>query len=173
MQKTKQVLIIGGGVLGPKVACRLKRLQPDWQVTLVDQEEDIAYSACGIPHYISGDVAELKGLTTASFHMVRSPEFFENAKDVRIRTGTQVLAIDRQAKKVRVRRLADGQEEDLSYDTLVLATGRRPRYLAVPGADLPGITSVATLKQAQAVKERISQGGGGSGGYCGSRPQRL
>jgi NADPH-dependent 2,4-dienoyl-CoA reductase/sulfur reductase-like enzyme len=90
----KQVLIIGGGVLGPKVACRLKRLQPEWEVTLVDQQEDIAYSACGIPHYVAGDVAELKGLMTASFHMVRSPEFFENAKDVRIRTGTRALSID-------------------------------------------------------------------------------
>jgi len=154
----KQVLIIGGGVLGPKVACRLKRLQPEWEVTLVDQQEDIAYSACGIPHYVAGDVAELKGLTTASFHMVRSPEFFENAKDVRVRTGTQALSIDRQAKKVRVRVLPTGQEEDLPYDTLVLATGRRPRQLPVPGADLPNVTSVVTLKEAQAVKERISQG---------------
>jgi NADPH-dependent 2,4-dienoyl-CoA reductase/sulfur reductase-like enzyme/rhodanese-related sulfurtransferase len=156
--EAKQVLIIGGGVLGPKAACRLKRLQPEWEVTLVDQQEDIAYSACGIPHYVAGDVAELKGLTTASFHMVRSPEFFENAKDVRIQTRTQALSIDREAKKVRVRRLDTGQEEDLSYDTLVLATGRRPRPLAVPGADLPGVTSVVTLKEAQAVKERISQG---------------
>ncbi len=55
----------------------------------MDRQEDIAYSACGIPHYVAGDVAELKGLTTASLHMVRSPEFFENAKDVRIKTRTQ------------------------------------------------------------------------------------
>jgi 2-polyprenyl-6-methoxyphenol hydroxylase-like FAD-dependent oxidoreductase len=96
--KTKQVLIIGGGVLGPKVACRLKRLQPEWEVTLVDQEEDIAYSACGIPHYVAGDVAELKGLMTASFHMVRSPEFFENAKDVRIQTRTQALSTGRRRR---------------------------------------------------------------------------
>jgi NADPH-dependent 2,4-dienoyl-CoA reductase/sulfur reductase-like enzyme/rhodanese-related sulfurtransferase len=166
----KQVLIIGGGVLGPKVACRLKRLQPEWEVILVDQQEDIAYSACGIPHYVAGDVAELKGLTTASFHMVRSPEFFENAKDVRIKTQTQALSIDRQAKKVRVRQLNSGQEEDLSYDTLVLATGRRPRQLPVPGADLPGVTSVATLKEAQAVKERIFQGEVGRAVIVGAGP---
>jgi NADPH-dependent 2,4-dienoyl-CoA reductase/sulfur reductase-like enzyme/rhodanese-related sulfurtransferase len=166
----KQVLIIGGGVLGPKVACRLKRLQPEWEVTLVDQQEDLAYSACGIPHYVAGDVAELKGLMTASFHMVRSPEFFENAKDVRIRTRTQALSIDRQARQVRVRHLDDGREEDLPYDTLVLATGRRPRPLDVPGADLPGVTSVTTLQQAQAVKERISQGEVGCAVIVGAGP---
>lgn len=77
--EAKQILIIGGGVLGPKVACRLKRLRPEWEVTVVDQQEHIAYSACGIPHYIAGDIGELKGLMTASFHMVRNPEFFENA----------------------------------------------------------------------------------------------
>jgi NADPH-dependent 2,4-dienoyl-CoA reductase/sulfur reductase-like enzyme/rhodanese-related sulfurtransferase len=166
----KQVLIIGGGVLGPKVACRLKRLQPEWEVTLVDQQEDIAYSACGIPHYVAGDVAELKGLMTASFHMVRSPEFFENAKDVRIRTGTRALSIDRQAKRVRVRHLDDNREEDVPYDTLVLATGRRPKPLEVPGADLPGVTSVVTLKEAQAVKDRISQGEVGSIVVVGASP---
>jgi NADPH-dependent 2,4-dienoyl-CoA reductase/sulfur reductase-like enzyme/rhodanese-related sulfurtransferase len=166
----KQILIIGGGVLGPKVACRLKRLQPEWEVTLVDQQEEIAYSACGIPHYVAGDVAELKGLTTASFHMVRTPEFFENAKDVRVKTGTRALSIDRQAKKVRVRVLTTGQEEDLPYDTLVLATGRRPRPLPVPGADLPNVTSVVTLKEAQAVKERISQGEVGRAVIVGAGP---
>ncbi len=166
----KQVLIIGAGVLGPKVACRLKRLRPQWDVTLVDQQEDIAYSACGISHYVAGDVAELQGLMTASFHMVRSPDFFENAKDVRIKTRTQALSLDRQEQKVRVRHLVSGQEEDLSYDILVLATGRRPQPLAVPGADLPGVTTLVTLQQAQAVKDRISQGEVGRAVVVGASP---
>jgi NADPH-dependent 2,4-dienoyl-CoA reductase/sulfur reductase-like enzyme/rhodanese-related sulfurtransferase len=169
--EAKQVLIIGGGVLGPKVACRLKRLRPEWDLTLVDQQEDIAYSACGIPHYIAGDVAELQGLMTASFHLVRNPEFFENAKDVRIKTGTQALSIDRGAQTVRVRRLASGEEEDVPYDKLVLATGRRPQALAVSGADLPGVASVVTLEQAQTVKERISRGEVGRAVIVGAGPR--
>jgi NADPH-dependent 2,4-dienoyl-CoA reductase/sulfur reductase-like enzyme/rhodanese-related sulfurtransferase len=166
----KQVLIIGGGVLGPKVACRLKRLRPQWEVTLVDQQEEIASSACGIPHYIAGDVAELKELKTASFHMVRTPEFFENAKEVRIKNRTQALSIDRRTQRVRVRYLTSGQEEDLPYDKLVLATGRRPKALAVPGADLPGVSSVVTLEQAQAVKDRISRGEVGRAVIVGATP---
>ena len=168
--ETQKVLIIGGGVLGPKVGCRLKRLRPEWEVTLIDQQEDIAYSACGIPQYIAGDVAELEGLMTASFHMVRNPDFFENAKDVRIKTRTQALSLDRQAHRVWVRYLASGEEEELPYDKLVLATGRRPRALAVPGADLPGVTSVVTLEQVQAVKERISRGEVGRAVVIGASP---
>jgi NADPH-dependent 2,4-dienoyl-CoA reductase/sulfur reductase-like enzyme/rhodanese-related sulfurtransferase len=157
--EAQQVLIIGGGVLGPKVACRLKRLRPDWEVTLMDRKEDFAYSACGIPYYVAGDVTELQGLRTASFHMERSPDFFENAKDVRIKNRTQAVAIHREAKRVRVRCLKTGVEEDLPYDKLVLATGRRPRPLTVPGADLPGVTGVATLREAEALRGRLSQGG--------------
>lgn len=154
----KRVLIIGGGVLGPKVACRLKRLKPHFEVTVVEQKDTLAPSLGGIPCFLGGDVAELQSLMTSSFHMVRSPEFFENAKDVRIRTLTRALGVDRRARRVRIQDLASGKEEDLPYDLLVLATGRQPRPLAIPGADLPGVTQVTTLKEAAAIKERLSEG---------------
>ena len=43
----------------------------------------------------------------------------------------------------------------MPYDKLVLATGRRPQALGVSGADLPGVTSIVTLEQAETVKERF------------------
>ena len=94
--EAKRVLIIGAVALGPKVACRLKRLRPDFQVTMLDQGEYISYGGCGIPYYISGDLSDIKELLTTSFHMLRTPEFFEDAKDVRVRTRTRALAIDRE-----------------------------------------------------------------------------
>ena len=155
---SQKVVIIGAVALGPKVACRLKRLRPDFEVTMLDQGEFISYGGCGIPYYISGDLSDIKELMSTSFHMVRTPEFFTEAKDVLVRTRTRALALDRRAKLVRVRHLEAGKEEDLPYDYLVLATGSRPKRLAIPGLDLPGVTSVANLHQAVAIKERISQG---------------
>jgi NADPH-dependent 2,4-dienoyl-CoA reductase/sulfur reductase-like enzyme len=72
----KRVVIIGAVALGPKVACRLKRLQPEAQVTLIDQDEHISYGGCGMPYFISGDVSEVRELMSTSFHMVRTPQFF-------------------------------------------------------------------------------------------------
>jgi NADPH-dependent 2,4-dienoyl-CoA reductase/sulfur reductase-like enzyme/rhodanese-related sulfurtransferase len=155
---SKRIVIIGAVALGPKVACRVKRLRPDYIVTMIDQGEYISYGGCGIPYYISGDLSDIKELMSTSFHMLRTPEFFEGAKDVQVRTRTRALAIDRAAKLVRVRDLESGQEEDLPYDELVLATGSRPRPLPVPGADLPGVMSVSNLSAAMAVRDQISKG---------------
>jgi NADPH-dependent 2,4-dienoyl-CoA reductase/sulfur reductase-like enzyme/rhodanese-related sulfurtransferase len=156
--KPKRVVIIGAVALGPKVACRLKRLRPDCQVTMMDQGEYISYGGCGIPYYISGDLSDIKELMSTSFHMLRTPEFFEDAKDVRVRTRTRALAINRERRQVRVLDLLTQREEDLPYDKLVLATGSRPRPLPVPGADLPGVMHVANLGAAMAVRDRIAKG---------------
>ncbi len=154
----KRVVIIGGVALGPKAACRLKRLEPDSDVVIIDQDEYISYGGCGIPYFISGDISSVQELMSTSFHMQRTPQFFQDAKDVRVRTRTRALAIDRAAKRVRVLDLASGGEEDLPYDRLVIATGSIPNKPPIPGIDLPGVTSVSDLHSAIAVKDRISGG---------------
>ena len=154
----KRVVIIGGVALGPKAACRLKRLEPDADVVIIDQDQYISYGGCGIPYFISGDISSVQELMSTSFHMQRTPEFFQDAKDVRVRTRTRALAIDRAGKKVRVLDLTSGSEEDLPYDRLVIATGSIPNKPPIPGIDLPGVTSVSDLNSAIAVKDRISRG---------------
>jgi NADPH-dependent 2,4-dienoyl-CoA reductase/sulfur reductase-like enzyme/rhodanese-related sulfurtransferase len=153
-----KVVIIGAVALGPKVACRVKRLQPDAQVVMIDQDEFISYGGCGIPYFISGDVSDIRELMSTSFHMERTPKFFEDAKGVSVRTRTRALAIDRQAKTVSVEDLASGAREEIPYDKLVLATGSRPNHLSVPGAGLDQVLPVANLHSAVAIKERIAKG---------------
>jgi NADPH-dependent 2,4-dienoyl-CoA reductase/sulfur reductase-like enzyme/rhodanese-related sulfurtransferase len=154
----KRIIIIGAVALGPKVACRLKRLRPEYHVTMIDQGEYISYGGCGIPYYISGDLSDIKELMSTSFHMLRTPEFFEGAKDVQVRTRTRALAINREAKLLSVHDLRSGRKEDLPYDELVLATGSRPRILPVPGTDLPGVMSVSNLSAAMSVRDRVAKG---------------
>ena len=158
MMERKRVVIIGAVALGPKVACRFKRLQPNSEVVMIDQDEHISYGGCGIPYFISGDISDIRELMSTSFHMERTPKFFEDAKDVRVKIRTRVLDIDRKAGKVRTRDLNTGIEEDIPYDQLVLATGSLPNRLPIPGAGLPEVMSVSNLRSAIAIKERISRG---------------
>jgi NADPH-dependent 2,4-dienoyl-CoA reductase/sulfur reductase-like enzyme/rhodanese-related sulfurtransferase len=154
----KRVVIIGGVALGPKAACRLKRLEPGSDVTIIDQDEYISYGGCGIPYFISGDISDVQELMSTSFHMQRTPQFFRDAKDVRVRTRTKALSIDRAKKTVRVRDLASGVEEDLPYDRLVIGAGSVPNKPPIPGIGLPGVIAVSDLHSAVAVKGKISSG---------------
>ena len=56
----KKILIIGGVAAGPKTACRLKRLMPDAEVTIIDMDSIISYGGCGIPYFVSGEVSDEK-----------------------------------------------------------------------------------------------------------------
>jgi NADPH-dependent 2,4-dienoyl-CoA reductase/sulfur reductase-like enzyme len=155
---TENILIIGGVAAGPKTACRLKRLNPEARITIVDQDSLISYGGCGIPYYVSGDVSDEKELRSTSFHAVRDPLFFENAKGVSVLTRTRANAIDRKAKEVSVTNLDSGESATLPYDKLVLCTGSQPNRVPIPGADLAGVYLISDLHQAIAIKERIAKG---------------
>lgn len=169
---SQNILIVGAVALGPKAACRVKRLDPDAKVIMVDQSDLISYGGCGIPYFVSGDVSEATQLQETSFHMLRDKKFFNQAKDVDVMINTRALSIDRDQKFVRVKNVISGQEQELAYDKLVLATGSRPRDLSIPGTHLEGVYTVSDLNKAIAIKKEISEGKVGraviiGGGFIG------
>ena len=155
---SKKIVVIGGVAAGPKTACRVKRLLPDAVVVVVDQDNLISYGGCGIPYFVSGDVSDEKELRSTSFHVVRDEVFFNDAKGITMLTRTRALAIDRQAKTVRVEQLATGETNEIPYDALVLATGSSPKRLQIPGADLAGVYVVNDMHRAIAIKKDLTQG---------------
>ncbi|MGD9009317.1 MAG: FAD-dependent oxidoreductase [Desulfobacteraceae bacterium] len=154
----KKVVIIGGVALGPKVACRIKRLDPTADVVVVDKDEHISYGGCGIPYYVGGDVADIEGLMSTSAHVLRDSRFFAEAKGVEVRIRTEAVRLDRERRVVHLRSLVGGEESELAYDELVLGTGAIPIVPPLPGVDLPGVSVVATLNHAQKIKEAIAKG---------------
>ncbi len=163
-----KVVIIGGVAAGPKAGCRIKRLDPSAEVVLIDRDELFSYGGCGIPYYVSGDVAELSGLRTTSFHMVRDEAFFRGAKGIKVLTGWEARAIDRGKKAVAIQELKSGAEERLGYDKLILATGSRPHIPDIPGLDLKGVWPVSNLHQAEAIKEAVARGEVGAAAVIGA-----
>ncbi len=152
------IVIIGAVALGPKAACRFKRLEPDSRVIMLDQSDRISYGGCGIPFYISGDVSDPDQLQTTSFHMLRDKNFFREAKGIEVLTQTRALEIDRKQKNILIERLETGEHIRLDYDRLVIATGSSPRKLPIEGAGLKGIYSITGLVEPIRIKEEISQG---------------
>ncbi len=154
----KRIVIIGGVAAGPKAACRLKRLMPNAEVTVIDQDNLISYGGCGIPYYVSGDVSDEKELRSTSFHMLRDEYFFDKAKGVKTLTSTRALAIDRTKKTVQLEYLKTGEMSEITYDTLMLATGSQPVMPPIPGNEAEGVFTVSDLHKAIAIKEMIAKG---------------
>jgi NADPH-dependent 2,4-dienoyl-CoA reductase/sulfur reductase-like enzyme/rhodanese-related sulfurtransferase len=154
---TENIVIVGAVAVGAKAACRFKRLRQDANVTIIDKDELISYGGCGIPFYVAGDVSDETELRSTSFHMVRDEKFFLNDKGVVAMTGTEVTKIDRSNKTVHIKKNS-GKESDISYDKLVLATGSVPRQLDMPGTNLKNVFNVSNLRDAIAIKKKITQG---------------
>ncbi|MFT3958006.1 MAG: FAD-dependent oxidoreductase [Desulfovibrio sp.] len=155
---SEKILVVGGVALGPKAACRCKRLMPDAEVMLVDENVFISYGGCGIPYYVSGEIQNLDDLRSTPYHTVRDTEFFRDMKGITVRTQTRALAIDRAAKTLLVKDVVSGKEEKLPYDKLVLATGASPRVPPIEGKDLKNVLSLTRLEAAGSIRAACQEG---------------
>lgn len=153
----ENIVVIGGVAAGTKAACRLKRVNPEANVVLLDKDKKISYGGCGIPFYVSGDVAEADALQSTAFHMIRDEKFFNDVKGFTVKTGVEAVTIDREAKKV----LAvdeTGENLEFNYDKLVIGTGSRPNNPGIKGQNLNNILSIGNLDDAVAIKTLVSSG---------------
>ncbi len=154
----KRIVIIGAVALGPKVACRLRRLDPLAEIVLIDRDNLISYGGCGIPYYVGGDINDVEDLYSTSSHVIRDQAFFADCKGITVQTEVEALTIDRAQRSVRVRHVQSGREDVLTYDKLVLATGSIPNIPPFPGHTLPWVHSIASLHEAVRIKEMMAKG---------------
>ena len=147
-----KLLIIGGVAGGASAAARARRLSEDAQIIMFERGPDVSFANCGLPYYIGGEIAEREKL------LVTTPERLRSRFKLDVRPRSSVEAIDRTAKKVRIRDLASGRVYDETYDKLILATGAAPFRPSIPGMDLPGVFTLRNLQDTDRIKERGDRG---------------
>ncbi len=143
MQERAGIVVVGTGQAAFQLATSLREEGYAAPITLVGDEPGLPYNRPPLSK------AYLKG-ERGTVDLALRPEAFYAGKQVHVRAGTRVLAIDRAARRVA---LSGG--ESLDYDHLVLATGTRNRRLGVPGADLPGVASLRTQADAAALWDQV------------------
>ena len=134
-----KIVIVGGVAGGASAAARARRLSEDAQIVLIERGPDVSFANCGLPYHIGGEIAQREKL------IIVTPERMRARFNLDVRTRSSVESIDRQAKSVRVRNLATGNEYNESYDKLILAPGAAPIRPPLPGIDLPGIYTLRNL----------------------------
>lgn len=149
-----KIVIIGGVAGGASAAARARRLDEHADIVLIERGPDVSFANCGLPYFLGGVIAPRDKLlvTTAS----RLRERFR----LDVRTGCEAISIERAAKTIRLRSLADGTEVDESYDKLILAPGAAP---IVPPFAQPLPPHVFTLRNLEDM-DRIHRGMPGDAG---------
>lgn len=153
----KKVVIIGGVAAGAKTACRIKRRDPDTEVTVIEKGELLSYGACGLPYFIAGVVKDEKELTCTPVGIMRDEGFFKTVKGVTAYTKTKAEEIDRDRKIVKAVHTETGRQSEFPYDKLVLAVGASPVVPSIEGVNLKHIFTLSTIEDGLAIKTGISR----------------
>lgn len=141
---TERLVVVGGDAAGMSAASQARRLKgpAELEITAFERGHFTSYSACGIPYWIGGLVGGRDEL------IARTPEE-HRARDIDLRTRTEVVELDLAGQRVRARDLDSGSEYWTAYDKLVLATGARPVRPRLPGIGAHGVHGVQTLDDGQ------------------------
>ncbi len=143
-------VVIGGDAAGMSAASRAKRRRPDMEVTVLEQFMDVSYSACGMPYNIADPKRAIDDL------VVRSAEAFRKTQGIELYTGHRAERIDRGNKTVSGS-TTDGASFEIPYDSLLIATGARPRMSTLPGMDQEGVKALKSLDDGRKIKRYIQE----------------
>lgn len=147
-----KVVIVGGVAGGASCAARLRRLDEQAEILMVERGPYVSYANCGLPYHVSGMIEKESSL------LVASEQFFRAHFAIDVRTCCEAVAISPQRKTVDLRDMKTGAITTESYDKLVLSPGAPPFRPPLPGIDLPGIFHVRTVPDARAIREWVERG---------------
>lgn len=141
-----RVIIVGGGAAGASCAARLRRLNEDAEIIIIEKTNEVSIANCGLPYYVSGVINEREKI------LVSTPEKFKSWFNIDVLLNTEVINIMPDEKKVF---LSNGEE--MNYDKLVLAQGASPIVPPFEGMYKDKTFIVRNLNDADKIKNYIQQ----------------
>lgn len=141
--------IIGGVAGGATAAARLRRIDEQAEIILLEKGKYISYANCGLPYYIGGVIADREKL------LVQTPASFGKRFRIDVRVENEVIAIDPEKKTLAIRK-ADGKEYEETYDKLLLSPGANPVKPPLEGIDSEGIFTLRNVEDTDRIKAYIT-----------------
>ena len=121
-------VIVGGVAGGASTAARLRRLDEEAVIIVFERDDHVSFSNCGLPYLLSGDIPHKDKL------VLMNPTTFKNQYNIDTRVNSEVVEIDRENKKVKVKS-RDRNEYEETYDYLILSPGADVVVPPIPGLD--------------------------------------
>ena len=139
-----RVIIIGGGAAGASCATRLRRLNENAEIIILERTSEVSIANCGLPYYISDVIPNRDSI------LVSTPQQFKSWFNIDVRLETEVVEINKEEKFV-----ITSSNEKISYDYLVLANGASPIVPNFAGLNKDKTFVVRTLNDADKIKSYI------------------
>lgn len=144
-----KLVIVGGVAGGASAAARARRLSEDADIVMFERGPDVSFANCGLPYHIGDVIPQREKL------LVTTPDRLRERFRLDVRTRSEVIAIDRRNKTVRVRDLTSGREYEEAFDKLILAPGAASIRPPIPGADLPNVFTLRNLADTDRIKKLV------------------
>lgn len=146
-----KTIIIGGVAGGASAAARLRRLDEQAEILLIERGAYISFANCGLPYYIGGEIADREDLT------LQTPESFRARFRVDVRVNSEAVRVDPDNKRVTVQDRLTGDTYQEAYDRLILSPGAQPVRPPIPGLDSPRVFTLRSIPDALRLKEFIGR----------------
>src|ERR1019366_8175062 len=144
-------------------ATRLRRLDADVEIVVLERSGHVSYANCGLPYYVGGVIEDESDL------LLQTPDSLHDRFRLDVRVASEVKSIDPGAKTVCVIDLSTETSYELSYDKLVLSPGATPVIPPIPGIEraLPLRTVEDVERMSAAVDARPAHAVVIGGGFIG------
>ena len=142
-----KVIVIGCTHAGTSAVVNLKEVYPDSEVVVYEKNDNISFLSCGIALSVGGVVTEPEKL------FYNSPEKL-SCSGIIAKRKHEVLDIDIDNKKIKVKNLVNSEEFEDDYDKLILTLGSWPIVPKLEGLDLENILLCKNYNHAKIIDEK-------------------
>lgn len=158
-----KIVVIGGVAGGATAIARLRRLDENAEIVLLERGKYVSFANCGLPYYIGGSIKERDDL------FVTTDQDIIKKYKVDVRVENEAMKISTKDKKVLVKNHATGEEYELDYDKLLLSTGSHPFIPPAEGLDnenvftlwnIPDVDKISSYIEKNNPKKAVVIGGG-------------
>lgn len=160
---SKKIIVVGGVAGGATAIARLRRLDEDAQIILIEKGEYVSFANCGLPYYIGGTIQNRDAL------FVSNKASIEGKYGVEIRVLSQVTSVHPEEKYICVKNLETNEEYQETYDKLLLSTGSTPFIPNIKGKEfdnvftlwnIPDTDHISAYMKEHLPKKAVVAGGG-------------
>jgi NADPH-dependent 2,4-dienoyl-CoA reductase/sulfur reductase-like enzyme/rhodanese-related sulfurtransferase len=147
----KRLVVIGGVAAGPKAAAKARRGDPEMEIVIYQEEDEISYAGCGLPYFVSGLIKQREELIS------RTPGKFA-LDGIRVKKHHRIESIDVKNRTVSGRNLDGDIIFTDHFDRLVLATGAQSIRPKIEGVDLGNVYYLRSIFDADHILLSLREG---------------